>query len=445
MVIRGISVVLVMAVVVILGRVDPAAAHSEFDTSSPADGATVESPVSKILVRFTEPVTVVAGGFEVLTPDGLVVAPTLTSDDGIVWTLVLDSVEPGGLMAVRYEVAADDDGHILTGGFSFEVDGPPAPRPPGSSADGAVEEFLDGTDEDGGPEAASGIGRRVEFVALLLAIGLTTLAVGVVPDRSSEVGLLFTIVAFLGGALLLGAALEAYGLVRAIDGSVLDALRSSALTSPLLRLGASAMILPITSIAGGRAARHDARHQSGRTSTIVLLAITGLAIGVLSFGFDGHTVSRGPRLIHGLSNAIHVTAAGVWFGGLVGLALLIHGRVRNGAPASGGWLFIRFSSIAAGALVAVVTAGATMAFFIIDRWGDLTSTVWGQRFALKLALASLAIGIGAYNHFRLSPLLRQRPDDHGLLERSLRTVAVEAAVLLFVAGVTATMVAVSSS
>ena len=98
-------------------------AHTEFESSTPADQELVDSPVSEIVVAFTLPVTIVGNGFEVLDPQGNVVSPSVETDDDTTFTLVLAEPLAGGDVGVRYEVAAED-GHVLAGGFSFTITAP---------------------------------------------------------------------------------------------------------------------------------------------------------------------------------------------------------------------------------------------------------------------------------------------------------------------------------
>jgi methionine-rich copper-binding protein CopC len=98
-------------------------AHTDFDYSLPTQGASVADPISEITVAFTEPVTLVGNGFEVLNPQGDVVLPTPITDDDQVFRLILDPAIAGGDVGVRYEVTSLD-GHVVDGGFSFVVDAP---------------------------------------------------------------------------------------------------------------------------------------------------------------------------------------------------------------------------------------------------------------------------------------------------------------------------------
>ena len=139
------------------------------------------------------------------------------------------------------------------------------------------------------------------------------------------------------------------------------------------------------------------------------LAFAGCGAAVISFWFDGHTVSQGFRPLHAIANSVHVVAGSVWMGGVV-------------------------------ALGAVIVAGLIMAVSVLDSVGELNGTEWGQVLLLKTAAAGLAIVGGAYNHFRLLPALDADPDDPMLHEQLRSVITAEAIILCFVVVVTAWLV-----
>jgi copper transport protein len=174
------------------------------------------------------------------------------------------------------------------------------------------------------------------------------------------------------------------------------------------------------------------------------LAFVGVALAVASFWFDGHTVSEGFRPVHALANSVHVVAGSVWVGGVVAMAAVIWLRHRRDHPSGALELVVRFSSVASVALGAVVVAGLIMAVSILDSFGELTSTEWGQTLLLKTAAAGIAMLAGAYNHFRLMPALERHPDD-AELHRTVRSVVTAEAIMLgFVVVVTAWLVAAAT-
>jgi methionine-rich copper-binding protein CopC len=100
-----------------------ARAHTEVDFTLPTDGASVGEPVTEITVGFTEEVTLVGPGFEVLDPQGNVLTPFAVTDDDQVFRLQLDPPLGGGDVGVRYEVTSAD-GHVVSGSFAFTVSVP---------------------------------------------------------------------------------------------------------------------------------------------------------------------------------------------------------------------------------------------------------------------------------------------------------------------------------
>lgn len=102
-----------------------AGAHTELDSTEPADGETVAGPVDEVVVSFSDPVTLAGDAFRVLDPQQRELSPPSVSDDGAVYRLMFDPPLAGGPVGVVYEVVAAD-GHVISGGFSFTVEAAPA-------------------------------------------------------------------------------------------------------------------------------------------------------------------------------------------------------------------------------------------------------------------------------------------------------------------------------
>jgi copper transport protein len=190
-----------------------------------------------------------------------------------------------------------------------------------------------------------------------------------------------------------------------------------------------------------RAAEAIRQWQPDRSSW---LAYIGIGLAITSFWFDGHTVTKGFRPLHALANSVHIVAGSVWVGGVIAMAVVLWTRRRQGRPTGTLELVVRFSAVASVALGAVVVAGLVMAVSILDSFGELTSTQWGQTLLLKSAAAGLAMLAGAYNHFRLMPALERNPNDTAIHDSVRTTVAAEAILLGFVVIVTASLVAAAS-
>lgn len=173
----------------------------------------------------------------------------------------------------------------------------------------------------------------------------------------------------------------------------------------------------------------------------VATALIGGALVIASFAFDGHTVTEGPRWLHSIASVSHVSAAAVWSGGVVLLADLLWRRHRRGADIVRPLL--RFSRIAASALVLAGAAGTVMAIFVLDRFADLWSTQWGRLLLAKIALVAVAAAIGGHNRWVLIPAV-QRQGETAVHPRLRRAAIIEAVALMSVAVITAFLVAASA-
>jgi putative copper export protein len=160
---------------------------------------------------------------------------------------------------------------------------------------------------------------------------------------------------------------------------------------------------------------------------------------LVSYAFDGHTVSEGSRPLTTAIDLVHVVAASVWAGGLFLVASVLWRRRRRGDDPAALELAARFSVVAAAALVAAGLSGVVLAWTVLDSPGDLWRTPWGRLLLVKVALVAVAAGIGAYNRQVLLPDLERDPE--GRAPGRFRTaVTVEAGALGVVVAVTAFLV-----
>ena len=359
----------------------------------------------------------------------------------------------------------------------------------------AMDDFLE-VDQSRPGESLARLGRLISIAAIVVGIGALAFAATTLRGSLAEIGALITAIRVLGVVIIVGAAVEYLGVARIADDALASAWSSSAGAAIAMRaiaglaiaFGVVATSTPVraprrarslsaggnsslssdldsdgwgtlttespTSTPGTDADEHRAavtasdvtgealyRWRPDRSSR---LALVGVGLAVASFWFDGHTVTKGVRPLHALANSVHVVAGSVWVGGVITMAVVLWSRHRHDRPTDALGLVVRFSAVAGLALGAVVVAGLVMAVSILDSFGELTSTSWGQTFLLKSAAAGIAIFAGAYNHFRLMPALERDPDDQALHDSVRSTVTAEAIMLAFVIVVTAWLVAAAS-
>jgi copper transport protein len=290
-----------------------------------------------------------------------------------------------------------------------------------------LDDFLEGA--GGGSssaETARDLGATVSMAGLLLALGVVVFLARVHRGRASEVRTLLLTAGVGAVALLVGAVVELAGIQVVFDTGWADVLSVDVSSAPMLRMLAG--VLVVTGL-GSTVARDETgvRWVAGPDSTFGLV---GLGLGALSFGFDGHTVTQGPRGVQLVADLVHVAAGAVWVGGVISLVIVMIARRRSGGTVAD--LVVRFSPVATAALVAVAVAGGVMAAFIVDGVDDLTGTVWGRRLIVKLVAVAGAAVLGAYHHLVTTRRLAV-PDTSGrVLARARTTLVIEALMLAFV-------------
>lgn len=302
-----------------------------------------------------------------------------------------------------------------------------------------LDDFLSESSADSG-ELLQRIGLFGSLFGVTLAVGLLVFLIVVHRGNRAEVAVILRLLALAGGAMLLGAAVELAGVASIGDLSWSDALTDDTGSAPMMRLLGGVLVLlglfehtvPVDGADGTDGADGldgDVRWVPASASAF---GIVGAIVGVVSFWFDGHTVTRGVRVVHAIVDLVHVTAGGVWFGGIVGLCVV--GLLRRGESIAP--VILRFSPVASIALVLVALAGSLMTLMVVDDLGDLTGTEWGRLLLVKLAAVGATALVGAYNHFVVVPALEQSPSSASASARARAAIAVEAVLLTFVVAVT---------
>ncbi len=285
--------------------------------------------------------------------------------------------------------------------------------------------------------------RILGLLATLAIVGGLAFAAFIVRGEPSERARVHRVL-FISGIVLVAAAVATALTQAAVFeddwGAVVspDAI-ADALTAPLGIAVGSRVLGGLVVLAHARPHATSAGRIRFRT-----LGLIGAALVTVSYSFDGHTVTEGPRLLHAAANATHVTAAAVWSGGLVLLADVL--RRRRGEAGLVGPV-MRFSQLASVSLVLAGVAGTVMAVLVMDRFADLWSTGWGRLLMAKIALVALAAVIGARNRWVHMPTAAQhaRMQAQPLVQQGLlRAVSIEAAVLVAAGVVTAFLVGASA-
>ena len=152
----------------------PASAHDELVSTDPAAGSTVATVPSVVVLTFAEPPLTLGMGVDVTGPGGTVSsgAPTLSG------SVIRQGIQPGaaaGSYTVRWRVTADD-GHPVSGSFTFVASAPAAAAPSaGPVAAAANPASSGGADDRDMPSPLLWWG--IVGAAVVLVIAAATLAV----------------------------------------------------------------------------------------------------------------------------------------------------------------------------------------------------------------------------------------------------------------------------
>lgn len=365
-------------------------AHAALEQSSPFDGETLADAPSEVVLDFNEPVTAATGGVRIHDSRGELLPTTLATEDGAPDVLRVELPQDlgTGSYIVTYRVLSAD-AHPIKGALVFSV------GEEGGVSDSVLQAVI-----GGGSDTLFGllgvVVRWITYLGTLLAGGAMAFLIWVSnddPRRSARIGALGVALAAVGTLLVVpvqAGLATGRGLAAAVDSTALaDTLGSF--------LGLSAVVRLVALVVLGMSLRSPA----SRTARAVGL---GAAVALLgSLLLDGHTVTTGPALVVILGDAVHVLAGAVWFGGLACLAAALRDQRELDRPVAAADLVARFSSLATASLVAVVLAGLALSWAEVRALHALTSTAYGWTLLVKVAIAAVAIGLGAYNNRRLVP------------------------------------------
>ena len=143
------------------------------------------------------------------------------------------------------------------------------------------------------------------------------------------------------------------------------------------------------------------------------LGLAAAVFLVASIAWTGHAASTPFTLgyLHLASDALHLTAASAWIGGLVPLALLL-GAIR----CHPGWTSLeldaiqRFSTLGIASVATLILSGFVNAWILVGSFRGLVVTGYGQLLMLKLAAFAVMLAFAAFNRFVLTPRLALSSD-----------------------------------
>jgi copper transport protein len=422
----------------------PASAHAVVVSSTPSDNEHLTTAPTEVTVVFSEPVSIELGGLTVLDSNGRRVDGG-TTDQPQPTTLhtTLNGGLGDGTYLASYKLVSAD-GHAISGAIVFTF---------GNAGATDVTHLIEQTSSS--LDVASKVAQFLAYLGTLLAVGLAFF-LSFLHDGANDArplrraAMVATLVGAFGIVLTIvvqGALVTNRSLTAAFDPAVLRPVLAQGLglQSGVLLIGLALVYASVT-------VRRGVLAQS--------LSFYGGLAATASFVLWGHATESTNRWVTIPADVVHVAVGAVWFGGLIGVALVLRRRADD-APTSvematlGSTVQIvqRFSTMAAVSVILLTVAGSAIAYTELGSIDALTASNYGKLVLLKAGIVAVVVFTAGYNRYFLLPWLFDAHDASAEGDvvptaselqsgwRTLRTtVRLEAVLIVAVLAVTAVLV-----
>jgi copper transport protein len=378
------AVIAVGAALVLLALAAGAAsAHALLQSADPAPNSVTKTAPPVITLTFTEAPDPKLSSVQVLDSSGASVATAraeAVSGRADELSIAIKSL-PEEVYTVAWRTVSSVDGHIAAGSYAFSVG---TTAPPAGSAGAAPPSST----TTSGASLRVVIARWILYVGLLGLLGTAFLGAVLLPGELSlplRLALGELIVAVVGTVLLI--AFQAGDAGASLTDLPGTSLGNDAVMRLVPLVLATAALVPVFR-AGGLVRRG-------------LLAATGVfaAIALLVEAVLSHAASQAVAPAEISLQWLHVTAVGLWLGGL--LALLA--QLRGAETPAKGELARRFALLGGFGLGIVALTGLIRSIVDIGTINALLTTQFGLLVLVKIALLVPIAALGALNHFRNVP------------------------------------------
>lgn len=377
---------LLFGFVLALAAPAPASAHATLEHTIPKLEGRVATAPAAVSLNFDQSVKPLANSIQVFTADGRLVSRAARSGSTHHFVVAPLQRLPTGAYTVRWHVISGD-GHVISGIFTFGVR---VAAPPPTEAYGAS-----------GPTTAEHVVRWVYFVALALLVGglgfrLLVLRAPLPPRAEKR----FYLLTGLGALATIDVGIVAF-LLRAEDALQLPfgRLLYGDLT-PIAtgtRFGSAFIAMTLGFALVG--ALLFLAWLTDRAAFLWPAFLVGLAFAS-GLSLSGHSAAdAGASWKSELADWVHLSAACIWIGGLVQLAVVVLPLAPDVRRAA----FLRFSSVATVLIGLLLAAGVYLSILRLPHVHDLWTAGYGRVLLVKLSLVALALTWGGLHRLIAVP------------------------------------------
>ncbi|MFO7590475.1 MAG: copper resistance protein CopC [Acidimicrobiia bacterium] len=384
----------------------PASAHADLVTSDPSPGAVLDASPASVDLEFTEPVTVANGAIRVFDADEVRVDEGVVEVSDRIASLALPELDDGAYV-VTWRITSDD-GHPVSGAFTFQVGSGSGPSATSREVTGLADRLL----ADQGGEAivgvVYGVARWLVFVGLALLIGGTAFTVMWTGARRAgatrrviRIGWATTAVATVVSILVYGPYVAGLGLGDAFSTSLLgDTLSERQGQVWIARIVLLVIAAPLLTLLSSRD-RALEEGDDGPTSLPPWWLPAAALVAVLlaaTPGLSGHAISG--RWSDGavIADTLHVLAMSVWLGGIVALVATALGSPQSpGSATRSTAALARFSRIALGSIAVLAATGTFQSIRQLSGFDSLRDSEFGRILVVKLVLVAAIVVVAAFS------------------------------------------------
>ncbi len=383
----------------LLATAAPASAHADLVTSDPAPGAILTKSPASVDLEFTEPVAVANGAIRVFDTEGTRVDEGVVEVADRIASLALPTLDDGSYV-VTWRITSDD-GHPVTGAFTFQVGSGTGPSATSREVTGLADRLLSDQGGDRVVGVLYGVARWLAFAGLALLIGGAAFALlwpgarrAVGTRRIVRIGWVATAVATVVSLFVYGPYVAGLGVGEIFSTNLLvDTLserQGQVWLARLVLLVLAAMLLALL-------ASRDRDTDDDRALPIWWLPAAVLVAILLAAtpGLSGHASSGRWTDAAVVADTLHVLAMAVWLGGIAALAVTALGSSAT-APGTTASL-ARFSRIALGSIGVVALTGTFQAVRQLGSFDALRDTEYGRILVVKLVLVAGVVVVAAFS------------------------------------------------
>jgi copper transport protein len=401
-----LAIISLSAVFFILPNIPNSFAHALIAKSDPAPSQSLPTSPSKVDVYFTDPVDIRYSTIKVLDPSGKEIQNKderyLTNDQKAL-SVSLPAGLPNGVYTVSTKVLDQTDGHVTKNGFVFAV-GVTAPIPTTPQSKISYSDVISIPDT---------ITRFPALMGQVIVVGaaLSTLwlwsplpKLGRLHQRFAETRLKIdkkaTMLMLVGSTIVFA---SGFGMIAAVAYSIHagfgDAVSTKFGQMWIIRMIAASVLLGLAIALYFKQKRTNAVLSKLQTASILGVGITVLSTtSIISHGAATGQVA--PLFF----DFIHNLAASVWIGGILYIDFIIISKLKQlgderVASSILSIIIPKFSTVALFILGTITISGPFLLFLLESNLALTLASIYGKILIVKLSLAAIMIGAGAYHQF----------------------------------------------